>query len=136
MLPRSGFQPSVLLVEDEPGILTTFEAILAQEGFEVTAVPTYRAGTALIRKQSFDAVITELNLEGEDLGLRLAGELKKLKMPPAIVIYTGYPTVQQLREALKLRVDYVALKPVDLNEIKAALRRLIARRSVVPVLSY
>jgi DNA-binding response OmpR family regulator len=135
-LPRSEFQPSVLLVEDEPGILTTFEAILAQEGFEVTAVPTYRAAAEIVQQQSFDAVITELNLEGQDLGLRLAGELKRLKKPPAIVIYTGYPTVQQLREALKLRVDYVALKPVDLNEIRAALRRLIARRSASPALSY
>ncbi|HZQ67496.1 MAG TPA: response regulator [Terriglobales bacterium] len=133
---RPADQPSVLLVEDEPGILTTFEAILAEEGFRVTAVATYHAAAPILRQQSFDAVITELNLEGNDLGLRLASELKKRKKPPAIVIYTGYPTVQQLREALRLRVDYVALKPVDLNEIKAALRRLIARRSASPVLSY
>lgn len=136
MLPRGSYKPSVLLVEDEPGILTTFRAILDQEGFEVTAVATYRAATSLIQEQSYDAVITELNLEGQDLGLRLAAELKLQKKPPAVVIYTGYPTIQQLRQALKLRVDYVALKPVDLNEIKAALRRLIARRSSTPVLSY
>lgn len=133
---RGRHQPSVLLVEDEPGILTTFQAILTQEGFDVTAVPTYHSATQLVQQHSFDAVITELNLEGQDLGLRLAGELKVQKRPPAIVIYTGYPTVQQLREALKLRVDYVALKPVDLNEIRAALRRLIARRSATPVPSY
>jgi DNA-binding response OmpR family regulator len=135
-LPRASYKPSVLLVEDEPGILTTFQAILAQEGFEVTAVPTYQSATLLVQQQSFDAVITELNIEGQDLGLRLASELKIQPRPPAIVIYTGYPTVKQLREALKLRVDYVALKPVDLNEIKAALRTLIARRSASPVLSY
>lgn len=127
---------SVLLVEDEPGILTTFEAILQQEGFDVTAVPTFVAAEQRIQEQSFDAVITELNIEGQDLGLRLARELKQLKRPPAIVIYTGYPTLQQLRAALKLRVDYVAFKPVDLNEIKAALRRLIARRSASPMFSY
>ena len=135
-MPRSAFQPSVLLVEDDPAILTTLRAILAQEGFRVTAVATHQAATEIIQEQSFDAVITELNLEGQDLGLRLASGLKKFKKPPAIVIYTGYPTVQQLREALKLRVDYVALKPVDLNEIKAALRRLIARRSASPALSF
>lgn len=135
-MARGTYKPSVLLVEDEPGILTTFRAILAQEGFDVTAVATYLSATDLVQQQSFDAVITELNLEGEDLGLRLAAELKLQKRPPAIVIYTGYPTIQQLRQALKLRVDYVALKPVDLNEIRAALRRLIARRSATPVLSY
>ncbi len=135
-MPRGAYKPSVLLVEDEPGILTTFRAILDQEGFEVTAVATYQSASDLIQQQSFEAVITELNLEGQDLGLRLAAELKLQKRPPAIVIYTGYPTIQQLRQALKIRVDYVALKPVDLNEIRAALRRLIARRSATPVLSY
>lgn len=135
-MPRGTYKPSVLLVEDEPGILTTFRAILDQEGFEVTAVATYQSASELVQQQSFDAVITELNLEGQDLGLRLAAELKLQKRPPAIVIYTGYPTVQQLRAALKLRVDYLALKPVDLNEIRSALRRLIARRSATPVLSY
>lgn len=133
---QSVFPPSVLLVEDEPGILTTFEAILVEEGFDVTAVPSYAAAEQRLQQQSFDAVITELNLEGNDLGLRLARELKQLKKPPAIVIYTGFPTVQQLRQALTLRVDYVALKPVDLNEIKSALRRLIARRAASPALSY
>ena len=135
-MPPGPYKPTVLLVEDEPGILTTFRAILDQEGFQVTAVATYRSATALIQQQSFDAVITELNLEGQDLGLRLAAEVKLQKKPPAVVIYTGYPTIQQLRQALKLRVDYLALKPVDLNEIRAALRRLIARRSATPVLSY
>lgn len=135
-MPHGAYKPSVLLVEDEPGILTTFRAILDQEGFEVTAVATYQSASDLIQQQSFEAVITELNLEGQDLGLRLAAELKLQKRPPAIVIYTGYPTIQQLRQALKIRVDYVALKPVDLNEIRAALRRLIARRSATPVLSY
>ena len=126
---------SILLVEDEPGILTTFQAILAQEGLSVTPVSTYVAAHEQIQEHSFDAVITELNLEGQDLGLRLASELKQKNKPPAIVIYTGYPTIEQLRAALKLRVDYVALKPVDLNEIKSALRCLIARRSASPAFS-
>lgn len=62
--------------------------------------------------------------------MQLARRAKALTPRPAVVIYTGYPTVEQLRLAMQLRVDYLALKPVDLDEIKAVLHRLVTRRAV------
>jgi DNA-binding NtrC family response regulator len=120
----------VLLAEDEPSILFTFSAILRQEGYQVETADNYAQAKERLRGRRYDALIADLNLEREGLGLRLAGEAKALSPSPAVVIYTGYPTVEQLRAALALRVDYLALKPVDLDEIKAALHRLITRRSV------
>ncbi|HSB75737.1 MAG TPA: response regulator [Terriglobales bacterium] len=119
----------MLLAEDEPGILYTFSAILRQQGYQVETARTYAEALERMQVHKYDAIIADLNMERTGLGLELARQAKELEPPPAVVIYTGYPTLEQLRAALALRVDYVALKPVDLDEIKNALHRLIARRS-------
>ena len=120
----------VLLAEDEPGILFTFSAILRQQGYQVETARAYPEAQERMRSRKYDAIIADLNLERIGLGLELAREAEELEPPPAVVIYTGYPTVEQLRAALSLHVDYLALKPVDLEEIKLVLHRLVTRRAV------
>jgi DNA-binding response OmpR family regulator len=119
----------VLLAEDEPSVRYTFKSVLEEAGYKVQAVPTFAQAQSHVRRGKYDAVITELALEKGELGLELARQAKKRKPAPAIVIYTAEPTVEHLRAALALQVDYVALKPVDLDEIRSALFRLIARRT-------
>jgi DNA-binding NtrC family response regulator len=119
----------VLLVDDDAGILFTFKLILEEEGYVVTAVDRGAAARKLLKERNYDAAVIDLNLEREGLGLELAEEAKNLRMPPAVVLYTGYPSIEQLRAALALKVDYLALKPVDVDEMKAALLRLVARRA-------
>ena len=104
--------------------------VLEEAGYKVQAVPTFAEAQNSMRKREYDALITELSLERGELGLELAREAKKLKHAPAVLIYTAEPTIESLRAALALQVDYVALKPVDLEEIRSALFRLISRRSV------
>jgi DNA-binding NtrC family response regulator len=120
----------VLLAEDEPGILFTFSAILRQQGYHVDTASAFAIAQQQMRTRKYDAIIADLNMERIGLGLELARMAKELTPPPAVVIYTGYPTLEQLRAALAIHVDYLALKPVDLDEIKTALHRLLARRAV------
>ena len=129
MTPRNK-RPWILLAEDEPGILFTFSAILRQQGYQVETARTYAEAQQRMLAHRYDAMIADLNMERIGLGLELARQAKELDPPPAVVIYTGYPTLEQLRAALALHVDYLALKPVDLDEIKTALHRLVTRRAV------
>ena len=126
---------TILLAEDEPNVMYTLKTVLEDAGLQVQAVPSFAQARRSMQETSFDAVITEIGLENGDLGLELASEAKKLSRPPAVVIYTGNPTVDRLRRALKLRVDYIAFKPGDLQEIMAALFRLITRRAMAATTS-
>jgi CheY-like chemotaxis protein len=130
LTPARSKRPWVLLAEDEPGILFTFSAILRQQGYQVETARTYAEAQQRMLAHRYDAMIADLNMERVGLGLELARQAKELDPPPAIVIYTGYPTLDQLRAALALHVDYLALKPVDLEEIKTALHRLVTRRAL------
>lgn len=120
---------SILLAEDEPSVLFTFQAILEQAGYEVLPAPTLSAARKTIKERQLDAVIAGISFEKECSGLELAREAKKLPSPPAVVVYSGNPSLAKLRAAMSARVDYFAFQPIDLDEIKAALFRLIARRA-------
>lgn len=131
MLQRSEktIPASILLAEDEPGILLTFKAVLEDAGYKVESAPTVSQARDSMRQKSFDAVILAYSVEQEGAGLELAREAKTLAAPPAIVVYSGHPTVNKLRAAMLSRIDYFAFQPIDLDEIKTALFRLISRRS-------
>jgi DNA-binding NtrC family response regulator len=120
---------NILLAEDEPGILYTFKTILEEAGFQVQSAPNLQSAQKSIEQNNYDAIITEFSLGREGLGLELVRQAKKLARAPAVVMYSGHPTVERLRAALALGVDYFAFKPVDLDEIKTALYRLVARRA-------
>jgi DNA-binding response OmpR family regulator len=84
---------------------------------------------ALLQDENWDILITELDLEAEELGLRLAREAKSLRVRPAIFVYVSYPDVDRLRAALALRVDYCGFKPLEVEEIRNVVRLLLARHS-------
>jgi DNA-binding response OmpR family regulator len=121
--------PSVLLVDPEPGVIVTLKMILERDGYSVSTATCYSAATALLQNQSWDILITELDLEAEALGLRLAGEAKSLQHRPAIFVYASYPNVERLRAALALHVDYCGFKPLEVEEIRKVVRLLVARNS-------
>jgi DNA-binding NtrC family response regulator len=120
---------SILLAEDEPSVLFTFQAILEQAGYEVLPAPTLSEARKTIQTNKLDAVVAAISFEQEGNGLKLASEAKNLSSPPAVVVYSGNPSVDKLRAAMLARVDYFAFQPIDLDEIKAALFRLISRRA-------
>ena len=77
----------------------------------------------------FDVVITDLNMEREDIGLEVARVAQHMSPRPVVIICTGYASTLNTEEALKLHVDYLALKPVDIGELKLAIRRLLEMRA-------
>jgi len=120
--------PAILLVDDEDTILFTYKTILERDGYRVDTAKSFAEGQQLLKQHSYDAVIADLNLERENLGLDLVRDARSLPTRPITVVYTGFPSVEHLYSALKLQVDYLALKPVGVEEMRSALSRLIRRR--------
>ena len=121
---------SLLLVDDESSILQTLRMVFEENGYEVvTAQSSVEALGLLSNRHAFDAVVTDLNMEKEDVGLEVARAALRIKPRPAVVICTGFASVSNSRAALDLGVDYMAHKPVELEGLIAALNRLLSRRS-------
>lgn len=120
---------AILLVDDEVNVTRTLQMILEQEGYKV--IPAYSAAEALTKfKGGFrpGIVITDLNMEQEDIGLEVARAAQKLKPRPIVVICTGYANVQNASVALDMRVDHLLTKPVSIEELRNSLVRLVRER--------
>ena len=120
---------AILLVDDEVNVTRTLQMILEQEGYKVIAA--YSAAEALALFKSGlrpSVVITDLNMEREDIGLEVARVAQKLKPRPLVVICTGYANVQNAGIALDLRVDHLLTKPVAIDELRSSLERLLSDR--------
>lgn len=117
-------------MDDESSILQTLRMVFEEQGYQVvTAQSCAEALDILSDSRSFDAVVTDLNMEKEDIGLEVARAALKIKPKPAVVICTGFASVANSRAALDLGVDYMAHKPVELEGLIAALNRLLSRRN-------
>ncbi|MGH9530647.1 MAG: response regulator [Terriglobales bacterium] len=117
---------SILLVDDEVSILRTLRMVFEHEGYAVTTAENSTQALSLLTKNGhFDAVITDLNMEQENIGLEVARTAMNCKPKPAVVICTGFASASNSRAALDMGIDYMAYKPVELEDLISALNRLI-----------
>lgn len=124
-------QPTVLVVDEEPSIASTYRMLLEDQGYRVATCDSYDCGRKRLTQQSWDATLIEMELGTHGLGLKLAQEAKRLQKAPLVILSTGYPTVEALRQALQLRVDYLLMRPADAEEMTRFLQRELARRDAL-----
>ena len=120
---------NLLIVDDEPSVALTLKMIFQREGFDVvTAASCAEALKVLDDGRRFDAVITDLNMEREDIGLEVVRAAQQLQPRPVVVVCTGYANLDNSAKALRMKVDYLATKPVDLEELIGAMAVMLRRR--------
>ncbi len=124
-------KPSILIVDDEVNVARTLQMIFEHEGYVATTAHSCAEALALLgNSHVFDVVMTDLNMEREDIGLEVARKAMELKPRPVVVVCTGFASLYNSQAALKIRVDYLATKPADLKELTTALNRLVMLRRV------
>ncbi|NTU42579.1 MAG: response regulator [Nitrospirales bacterium] len=97
----------ILVVDDEEIILTSCERILAPEGYQVDMAVSGKDALSLLEKGSYDLIITDIKMPEMD-GIEFMGLVREKKPDIAIIVITGYPSQESIREALSLRiVDYL-----------------------------
>jgi DNA-binding NtrC family response regulator len=118
---------SILLVDDDPLILRSLALVLEREGYEVTRAEGGTRGLELVREHAFDVVVTDFNMPGVD-GMQLLREVRARKPDCEVVLITGYGTVEQAVEAIKLGAyDYIC-KPIIDEEMKVVISRAVEQR--------
>ena len=116
---------SVLVVDDDPGMLRAMMKVLAKEGMRVTGLsdPTAVVTTLADSEPRFDLVITDLRMpmfSGRGV-LALASALPKL--PVIIITAFGGPQIEA--QALQLGAFAFLEKPIAAAELIAVVKRAI-----------
>lgn len=122
-LPRA----KILVVDDEPSVLLTVQAILQQEGYDVDAVSDGTQAVAFIPERHYDLVLTDLKMPGID-GFAVLNEVRKRSPDTVTVVMTGYGSVSSAIDAVQAGAYEYLLKPTEVTELKMAVRRSLERK--------
>ena len=120
----------LLIVDDEPSVALTLKLIFQREGYGVNTASNCAEALEILEKDGpFDAVITDLNMEREDIGLEVVRAAQGKLPKPVVVVCTGYANLENSAKALKMKIDYLATKPVDLDQLIGAMTLMLRRRA-------
>ena len=120
----------LLIVDDEPSVALTLKLIFQREGYGVTTASSCAEALQVIDTGApFDAVITDLNMEREDIGLEVVRAAQQMLPKPVVVVCTGYANLENSAKALQMKIDYLATKPVDLDQLLNAMTAMLRRRA-------
>lgn len=114
----------ILLVDDEPSILSVLSTLLKAEGYEVVSALGGEKARDFLRSERFDLMVSDIRMSpinGMDL-LRQAHD-EHPGMP--VIMLTAYGSVETAIEALKLGAfDYVT-KPFKVDELLITVQRAL-----------
>lgn len=117
----------VLIVDDEDVVRLSYAAALAQAECQSRTARDGAEALRAMERQPYDVVFLDMRMPGLD-GMSVLKALKHRWPEAEVVIVTGYPSVENAKEAVRLGAyDYLA-KPVGADDIVGAARGAIARK--------
>jgi len=114
----------ILLVEDEVNMARTLAKNLERAGHAVEHAPHGEAALARLGEASFDVVLTDLKMPVMD-GMALLHAMHERGLPPAVVVLTGYGTIESAVEAMKLGAADYLIKDARPQEILLTIERVL-----------
>ena len=114
--------PHLLLVDDDPEALEWLSELAKAEGFTVSQADSLRAARIHMSRLQPDILLTDLQLP-DGKGVDLVGDLEQ-RDSTEVVMITGHASVESAVEALRLGATDYMVKPVDVERLKAILRRV------------
>jgi len=119
----------ILLVDDEPSILSSFSLDFRYEGYKVSTASAGEKAIDALRTGHFDLLITDLVMPGID-GIGVLQAAKKINPDISSIILTGYGDMSSAVEALRLGADDYLIKPCDFDELLLRVKRCLEKKEM------
>ena len=116
----------ILLADDEPTFLHSTADLLRAEGFACDTVSDGTAAKARVLEQSYDLLITDLEMPGNS-DLALVREVVTSVGGLPVMVITGVPSVRSAIACVELPVAAYLLKPVAFSELLPRVEAAVAR---------
>ncbi len=120
----------ILVVDDEEGLLEVVEDTLEDlPGLEIRLCSKSEEAAALLQKESFDLLISDIRMPGKD-GIELLRIGKAANPDLSVLMMTAFPSVESAVESMKLgATDYIT-KPFLPEDLKATVMRILEQREL------
>ena len=116
---------SVLVVDDEPGIALLCERVLSRAGYGVKSLTDPRAAIQYLQQNRVDMLVVDIRMPEVD-GFDVIARAQMVNPDIAVLVMTGFGTVETAIRALRQGVDGLILKPFEKSdELLSAVKQAI-----------
>lgn len=114
--------PSVLIVDDDPGMVETLADVLQAKHYQVATAHSGEAAVAMARSAPCDAVLMDIVMPGLN-GVEALKVIRAVAPRTKVILMTAYSRHQLVEEGKAATAMAVMPKPLDLDEVLALLER-------------
>jgi len=119
----------ILIVDDDKSIRSLLGIMLKREGYHVSSTGKGEEAIDLIRKETFDLVITDIRMPRFD-GQRILKEVKAIDSEVPVIMITAFASTESVLDTMREGAyDYIS-KPFKADEIKMIVRKALERKKL------
>ncbi|MCU0676420.1 MAG: response regulator [Myxococcota bacterium] len=120
----------VLVVDDDEAIREYMETFLTKDGYEVKTLADPEEAPDEVKNGGYHLVVLDLMMPGLD-GVQALEKIRKVDDDVAVVIFTGYPSLETAVQSMKLDVVDYLKKPFNPDEFRAVVERVVAKKGLL-----
>ncbi len=119
----------ILVVDDDPGHLTTLKTIIKSWNYSVTTATDGTEAVTLVKERPFDLILMDIRM-AEMSGIEALRLIQEYNPSIPVLIMTAYSSVETAVEALKAGAYDYLTKPLDFEVLKLTLERTLEHSSL------
>jgi two-component system, NtrC family, nitrogen regulation response regulator NtrX len=120
-------KPTILIVDDEPGVRNSLSGVLRDEGYAVEAVSSGEACLERLNRGGVDLIVLDVWLPGMD-GLATLARLRERQVDSQVVLISGHGNIESAVRAIKLGAFDFVEKPLSLDKTVLVIRNALHQR--------
>ncbi|MGA9349292.1 MAG: response regulator [Anaerolineae bacterium] len=127
---RPGSGHRILIVDDDENICRSLRLIFKKKGYEVETAGTGREALEKAQERFFNLALLDIRLP-DTAGIELLAPLKELHPDMAVILVTGYASLETAVQALHEGALAYITKPLNMDEVLATVREALEKQRLV-----
>jgi len=123
-------QLSLLVVDDDKDVCEYLEDFLVHDGYKVRSINDPTLALEELRQSEYHVVILDLMMPKLN-GIDLLSQIRKVDGDVAVIILTGYPSLESATASIEHDVSAYIKKPFSIDEFREVLVRIAKKKGLV-----
>jgi DNA-binding response OmpR family regulator len=135
-MPDANIRPTkVLLVDDDDVVRSTLDAILTQEGFEVTTASNVPEALKYISSNNYNVLLSDLHMPGAGDGLTVVSAMRHANPKAVTMLLSAFPEMDAAAHAILRQADQILVKPTNVMALVESIKeRLVIGTPAVQII--
>lgn len=120
----------ILVVDDELLIRDLLYDFFSSRDHQIVLAETARKALDMLKSEEVDLILTDLKMPDLD-GMEFIRQARDLSEDTPVIIMTGFPSIDSVIEALRMKVSDYITKPFNINRLFETIQRVLEEKTVV-----